>query len=136
VLKDTMTPRTAVDRINQALVKLGYQAFMQIQEEVNHKAIALGFTYLLGPIMITLRPRILTVEHLRELRRYALNLWQDAVTLERLWREGELDDYVQIGEKEKILARDQPWAGSPALMVSDGLFSLGADLLSGKDSVD
>jgi len=41
-----------------------------------------------------------------------------------------LDDVVQIGEKEeKQLALSQPWQGSPALMVSDGLFSLGVDLL-------
>jgi len=39
------------------------------------------------------------------------------------------DDVVQIGEEEKQLALSQPWQGSPALMVSDGLFSFGADLL-------
>jgi len=55
----------------------------------------MGFIYLPGPILVTLRPRLLTVEHLADLRHYADNLWQ----------------------------------GSPALMVSDGLFSFGADLL-------
>jgi hypothetical protein len=43
-----------------------------------------------------------------------------------------LDDVVQIGEEEKQLALSQPWQGSPALMVSDGLFSFGADLLDEK----
>jgi hypothetical protein len=72
---------------------------------------------------------LLTVEHLTELRRYAGNLWQDALKLEKFWRREQLDDVVQIGEDEKQLALSQPWQGSPALMVSDGLFSFGADLL-------
>jgi len=131
VLRDDITPRTAVDRINQALLKLGYQAFVQIQEEVDKKAIEMGFTYLLGPIKIMLRPRVLTRDHLKDLRHYAHNLWQDAIKLEELWREGQLDDVVWMGEEEKELALSQQWGGSPALMVSDGLFSLGADLMDG-----
>ena len=84
---------------------------------------------MLGPILVTPRPRLLTVEHLADLRRYAENLWQDALELEKLWRRVLMDDVVQIGEEEKQLALSQRWQGSPALMVSDGLFSFGADLL-------
>lgn len=130
VLRDDITPREAVDRINQALLKLGYQGFVRIQEEVNRKAIEMGFTYLLGPIMIMLRPRLLTVNHITNLRQYAHNIWQDAVKLEEFWKNGQLDNVVRIGEEEKELALSQPWAGSPGLMVSDGLFSLGADLMN------
>ena len=130
VLKGNMTPREAVDRINQALLKLGYQAFVHIQEAVNQRAIEMGFTYLLGPIMISLRPRLLTMEHMAALRQYAHNLWQDAIQLEKLWREGKLDHLVQTGKEENELALMQPWEGSPALMVSDGLFSFGADLMN------
>lgn len=129
VLKGAVSPRKAVDGINEALLKLGYQGFVQIQEEVNKKAIELGFTYLLGPIMISLRPRILTADHLEDLRRYAVKVWQDAVKLEQYWREGQLDSSVRMGEGEEELAKSQPWGGSPALMVTDGLFSLGADLM-------
>jgi hypothetical protein len=129
ILKSKVTPNEAVDKINQALLKLGFEAFQQIQEEVNRQALEMGFTYLLGPILVTLRPRLLTVEHLADLRRYAENLWQDALRLEKLWREAQLEDVVRIGEEEKQLAMSQPWQGSPALMVSDGLFSFGADLL-------
>jgi hypothetical protein len=129
ILKSKLTPIEAVDKINQVLLKLGIEAFQQIQEEINRQAIEMGFTYLLGPILVALRPRLLTVEHLADLRRYAENLWQDALRLEKLWRRGQLDDVVQIGEEEKQLAWSQPWQGSPALMVSDGLFSFGADLL-------
>ncbi len=129
VLRDDITPGKAVDKINQALLKLGYQAFVQIQDEINQKAIEMGFTYLLGPIKIMFRPRILTIDHLNDLKYYAHNLWQDAIKLEELWREGQLENVVRIGEEEKELAMSQPWRGSPALMVSDGLFSLGADLI-------
>ena len=129
ILNDKMPPDKAVDRINQALLKLGFEAYSQIQEEVNRQAIDVGFTYLLGPIPIPLRPRLLTMDHLADLRRYAVHLWQDAVRLEDMWRQGQLDDVVHIGEAERALALSQPWRGSPALMVSDGLFSFGADLL-------
>ena len=131
ILKNDVTPRAAVDKINEGLLKLGYEAFVQIQNEVNRKAIEMGFTYLLGPIMISLRPRLLTMDHMNELRQYAHNLWQDALKLEELWRQGELDHLVQVGAEEKELALKQPWRGSPALMVSDGLFSFGADLMNG-----
>ncbi|KPK31294.1 MAG: hypothetical protein AMK69_00810 [Nitrospira bacterium SG8_3] len=131
ILKKNMKPRAAVERINEGLLKLGYEAFVQIQNEVNKKAIEMGFTYLLGPIMISLRPRLLTMDHMGELRQYAQNLWQDALKLEELWRQGELDHLVQVGDEEKELALKQPWRGSPALMVSDGLFSFGADLMNG-----
>jgi len=127
ILKRNMAPRAAVNKINQALSKLGYRAFTQIQDEINRKAVEMGFTYLLGPIMMTLRPRLLTVNHLADLNRYAHNLWQDAVKLEQFWREGQLDHVVKISEEERELALIQPWQGRPALMVSDGLFSFGAD---------
>ena len=130
ILKSDMTSRAAVEKVNQALSQLGYQAFVQIQSEVNRKAVEMGFTYLLGPIMIALRPRLLTVDHIADLRQYAHNLWQDAVKLEEFWRTGQLDDVVRVPEKEKELALGQPWRGSPALMVSDGLFSFGADLMN------
>jgi len=131
ILKNDMRPRVAVEKINEGLLKLGYEAFVEIQNEVNKKAIEMGFTYLLGPIMISLRPRLLTMDHIGELRQYARNLWQDALKLEELWREGELDHLVQVGPEERALALKQAWRGSPALMVSDGLFSFGADLMNG-----
>jgi hypothetical protein len=129
VLTSQIDSRKAVEGINESLLRLGYDAFMQIQEDINRKAVEMGFTYLLGPIMITFRPRVLTTTHIAELQAYARNLWHDAVLLEELWRKGELDDVVTVGEEEKAVALAQPWQGGPALMVSDGLFSFGADLL-------
>jgi hypothetical protein len=130
ILQSRMPPHTAVQKLNHALSQLGYRTFVQIQEEVNRKAVEMGFTYLLGPIMIALRPRLLTVDHIADLKKYAHNLWHDAVRLEELWRAGQLDDVVRVSEEEKELALNQPWRGSPALMVSDGLFSFGAGLMS------
>lgn len=129
ILQSNVDYRKAVDLINEALMKLGRAGYMQIQQEIDEAAVKMGFTYLLGPIKILLRPRILTHEHLDELREYAQSLWTGSVTLERLWREGSLDHVAIIGEEEKLLARSQPWNGGPALMVSDGLFSFGADII-------
>ena len=130
VLKSREHPREAVDGINESLFKLGYKAYSQIQAEIDEKAVEMGLTYLLGPIRIMLRPRLLTLGHVAELERYAFNLWHDAVRLEEFWRAGLLDDLVLLGEEERELALSQPWQGSPALMVSDGLFSFGADLMN------
>jgi hypothetical protein len=129
VLVENIPYREAVDRLNEALFKLGYHGYQQIQDEIERQAVEMGFTYLLGPIKILLRPRILTSNHLDELRQYAHDLWTDSLRLEELWRKGRLAHVVTIGDDEKNLAMKQPWRGSPALMVSDGLFSFGADLI-------
>ena len=129
VLERGSDTRKAVDDINQALQKLGHTAYDQIKAEIDQRALDMGFTYLDGPIMITLRPRILTVGQIAELEKYARDLWHDALKLEDRWRRGELAELVQIEEQERELALEQPWEGSPALMVSDGLFSFGADVM-------
>jgi hypothetical protein len=124
VLKTEIPVREAVRRINEAIIGLGYTTAMEIQEEVDRKGLELGHTYLQGPTPTTLRPRIITVNHLSSLREYSANLWGDLLKLEKLWREGKLDQVVQMGEGEAEIARMQPWGGSPALVASDGLFSL------------
>lgn len=128
VLREHEGYRRAVERINEALIKLGKEGYLQIQREIDGEAVKLGFTYLLGPIKILLRPRLLTPDHLDDLRRYAQGLWNDSVNLEKLWRQGRLDHVAILGAEEKELAWSQPWNGGPALMVSDGLFSFGADV--------
>ncbi len=130
ILRSDISYRASVDLINNALEKLGYQAYMQIKGETDSEAVAMGFTYLRGPIKMLLRPRILTDAHLVELKAYAENLWRDSTLLEELWREGRLDSVVNMGDEERELAGSQPWQGSPALMVSDGLFSFGASVSS------
>ena len=95
---------------------------------MDKKGLELGHTYLQGPTPTTLRPRIITRNHMASLQAYSANLWKDSIKLERMWKEGELDHVVQMGEGEKEIARMQPWGGSPALIASDGLFSFGAHL--------
>ena len=126
VLPEGLSRREADSRVNRALEKLPGRLFMEVEEEVAQRATAMGYTYLLGPIPISLKPRLLTPAQLEELRAYAENLWQDALILERLWRAGELDQVVRFGEAETALARLAPWEGRPALMVSDGLFNFGS----------
>ena len=94
----------------------------------NKKSIQMGNVYLLGPLMSTLRPRIITPKHVEELQTYARNLWDDARKLETLWQEGKLTKYVQINREEEEIARLAPWQGSPALIASDGLFNFRGNL--------
>jgi hypothetical protein len=131
VLKAEMPVKEAVRRINEAITGLGYSTAMDIQKEVDKKGLELGHTYLEGPTPTTLRPRIITPNHLTSLQEYSANLWGDMLKLEKMWQEGKLDHVVQMGEGEAEIARMQPWGGSPALVASDGLFSFGAHLQGG-----
>jgi hypothetical protein len=86
-----------------------------------------NFTYLLGPIKIALRPRVITTHQLEALSSYCSAMWSDCLTLEKMWLSGELDEIVNIEDEELEIARLQPWGGSPAIIASDGLFSFGAN---------
>lgn len=126
VLRSQMTVREAVERLNQALLNLTYDQIREI--EARQKALALQerFTYLLGPIKIALRPRVVTLKQLEALDNYCAAMWSDSLTLEKMWQAGELDDYIDIEEEELAIARLQPWHGGPAIFAADGLFSFGA----------
>ena len=115
--------READDLFNQALQALPYRVFLEVQEEVKSRSLKLGFTYLLGPIPTSLKPRMLKPRHIQGLMTYAQNLWQDARTLEKLWKQGRLDEVAPITKPEKELAQQAPWEGRPALMASDGLYN-------------
>ena len=128
-LLETKIPvEEAVRRINEAIIGLGYPAVMEIQEELDEKGMELGHTYLGSPTPTTLRPRIITQDHHDYLQKYSADLWIDLLRLEKMWRGGNLDHVVQMGEEEARIARIQKWGGSPALVASDGLFSFGAHL--------
>lgn len=111
-----------VRRINEAIVAIPYEALSEVVEMQRQMALDHRFTYLLGPIKIALRPRIITTGQLGALERYAKGLWADCLVLERMWLDGELDEIVTIEEEELDIARLQPWGGSPAIIASDGLF--------------
>ena len=123
LLEGEMTLEAADQRFNEALEALPAALFTRVTEEVNRRAVEIGFTYLPGPIPTSLKPRMLKAPQIAGLTQYAGKLWRDAVTLEKLWREGKLDEVAPITPEEKEMALSDPWEGSPALMVSDGLFN-------------
>ncbi len=128
VLNDRMSVRDAVNRINDTITQIDFGDLRAIHEKQNSLALERKFTYLLGPIKIALRPRIITTDQLTELIAYSQAMWKDAMTLEKMWHAGELDDYIDIEEEELEIARMQPWRGGPAIFAADGLFGFGADL--------
>jgi hypothetical protein len=128
VLNSPMTVREAVDRINSAIARMDYGDLLAVQDEQEALALKERFTYLLGPIKIALRPRIITAHHLDDLRNYCRAVWDDSITLERMWHAGELGDFIDIEEEELAIARLQPWLGGPAIFAADGLFGFGAHL--------
>ena len=126
ILRSQLEVREAVAWINDALLAMDFGEIMEVVEMQKDMAVQHHFTYLLGPIKIALRPRLITEQHLEALERYALGLWSDCLTLERMWLDGELAGVVKIDDEEVEIARWQPWRGSSALIASDGLFSFGA----------
>jgi len=127
ILKSDMTVREAVDRINESIVGMDVGDLLQVIEEQKKMAMGCDFTYLLGPVKIALRPRVITVTQIEALKDYGQKVWQDSLTLEKMWQTGELDDMVRIEEEELEIARMHPWGGSAAIIASDGLFSFGAE---------
>ena len=126
VLRSPMTVREAVDRINEAVLCCSYGDVREIVLKQEKMALDERFTYLLGPIRMAIRPRVLTDGHLASLERYCRCMWKDSQILEKMWLDGALDDYVGIEEEELAIALLQPWKGGPAVFASDGLFSFGA----------
>jgi hypothetical protein len=127
VLRSQMSVREAVNRINEALLSTAYDDLLQVSEMQQRLAVEHRFTYLLGPIKIALRPRVVTENQLGALRTYCNAVWMDCLELERMWLAGDLNDIVTIEEEELEIARLQPWRGAPAIIAADGLFSFGAD---------
>ncbi len=126
ILRSRHSVRDATERINQAMLDLGYDGLKEFRDKADEKAINMGLKYLLGPIMTALRPRLIRPGHLRALTTYCKNLWKDCITLEVLWQEGKLDHLIKLEHDLIEVARIQPWHGTPALIASDGLFNFGA----------
>jgi hypothetical protein len=126
ILQSSMTVGDAVKHINETIAKMDVGDLLAIVDEQNAMAMKEQFTYLLGPIKIALRPRIITNKQLTELQTYCRAMWDDCVKLEQMWFTGELDQYVDIEADELEIARMQPWNGGPAIFASDGLFGFGA----------
>ena len=126
VLKTEMNVGEATKRINGAILNMDYGDVLEALEIQKKMAIDLQFTYLLGPIKIALRPRLVTIDQTKALKRYCADIWSDCLTLEKMWSTGEIDLIINIEPEELEIIGSQPWQGSPAIFASDGLFSFGA----------
>ena len=126
VLHSNISIRDAVNRINDSILNVEYDLLSEVDHMQKQMAIDHEFTYLLGPIKIALRPRVVTTHQLNALDKYCAKLWADCLSLEKMWLSGELDEIVKIEDEELEIARLHPWGGDPAIIASDGLFSFGA----------
>jgi len=125
-LRSRENVKDAVDRINDAILAMDRGELQQILEKQKKMAAEMEFTYLLGPVKVALRPRLITREQITAVKDYGHKLWSDCLLLEKMWRNGELDELVKIEKEELDIARLQPWEGSAAIIASDGLFNFGA----------
>ncbi len=126
ILQSPMSVQEAVKRLNGVLLDLSYDQLSELEGMQKELAVQERFTYLLGPIKIALRPRVLLPDQLTALSSYCAAMWADCLTLEKMWHAGDLDDYIDIEAEELAIARLQPWRGGPAIFAADGLFSFGA----------
>jgi hypothetical protein len=126
ILRSDISVAEAVKRVNGAVAEMDAGELGAIVDMQKALAVEHRFTYLLGPIRIALRPRIVTQDQLSALATYTDAIWDDCRELERMWLQNELGAMIDIEEEELEIARLQPWGGSPALFASDGLFSFGA----------
>jgi hypothetical protein len=126
IVRSNVSIGEAVHRINDTIMNIDAGDLLQIVEKRDKMAMDFEFTYLLGPVRIALRPRLITNGQIQALRRYGQQLWADCLTLEKMWLAGELDEFVNIEKEELDIARTNPWGGSAAIIASDGLFDFGA----------
>jgi len=122
-----MTVREAVDRINHSIGDMNVSDVLEVDAMQKKMALDYDFTYLLGPIKIALRPRVITEQQITALRSYCGQMWKDCLTLEKMWHAGELTHIVHIEPDELEISGLHPWGGSPAIIASDGLFNFGAN---------
>ncbi len=128
VLGSGMSVREATERINNAILHKDPGDVLEAMEYQKKLAMDQQFTYLLGPIKIALRPRLITPGQMKALKTYCANIWSDCLTLEKMWLSGELDNIIKIEPEELEIARSQPWGGCPAIFAADGLFGFGAHI--------
>ena len=127
ILGSDMIVGDAVDRINDTIMNMDVGGLLEVIDHQKKMAMDCDFTYLLGPVKIALRPRVITTRQIEALKNYGRKMWADCLTLEKLWQDGQLDHFINIEEQELEIARMNPWQGSAAIIASDGLFGFGAE---------
>lgn len=135
VLRSDISVAEATDRINKMILNMDYNHVAKVVELQEGLALDNHFTYLLGPVKMALRPRLITPGQIDRLENYCRGIWADCLTLEKMWKNGELDHMIKIEPEELEIARSQPWNGSSAIFASDGIFSFGAHEKSAVDGI-
>jgi hypothetical protein len=125
ILRSDISIAKATDRINKMILNMDYSHVAKVVELQGQIAMDNHFTYLLGPVKTALRPRLITQGQIDSLKTYCKEIWADCLTLEKMWKSGDLDHMIEIEPEELEIARSQPWNGSSAIFASDGIFSFG-----------
>jgi len=125
VLRSQMSIGEATKRMNEAIMGMDFTDVMDAVDYQKGLAMENHFTYLLGPIKIALRPRLITIDQIRALEEYCRGIWSDCITMEGMWISGEIGVRVNIDPEELQIIRSQPWEGSHAIFAADGLFNFG-----------
>ncbi len=128
VLRSAISVGEATKIINEAILSMDFGDVLEAIEYQKKMAVDHHFTYLLGPIKIALRPRLITIGQMETLEAYCAGIWSDCLTLEKMWLSGDLGVILNIEPEELEIICSQPWGGSPAIFASDGLFSFGAHI--------
>jgi hypothetical protein len=128
VLRSDLSVGEATKRINDAILKMDFGDVMNAVENQKKMAMDHGLIYLLGPIKMALRPRLITTGQMKAIGSYCAGIWSDCRIMEKMWLAGELNVRVNLDPEELAIIRSQPWGGSPAIFASDGLFSFGAHI--------
>jgi len=136
VLRSDISVAEATDRINKMILNMDYKHVAKAVELQEGLALDNHFTYLLGPVKMALRPRLITPGQIDRLENYCRGIWADCLTLEKMWKNGELDHMIEIEPEELDIARSQPWQGSSAIFASDGIFSFGAHKKFAVDGIE
>jgi hypothetical protein len=127
ILGSDMSVGDAVKHINETIMNMDAGALLDVIENQKKMAMDCDFTYLLGPVKIAPRPRVITAGQIDALKDYGRKMWEDCLILEKMWHSGQLDHFIHIEEEELEIARTNPWRGSAAIIASDGLFGFGAE---------
>lgn len=130
LLKTEMSVGQATGRINDIILNMDPDFVSETVALQKKMALDHQLTYLLGPIRMALRPRLLHGAQIDALENYCGHIWEDCLTLEKMWLSGELNKILKItvDPDELDIVSSQPWLGTSAIFASDGLFSFGAHL--------
>jgi len=126
VLQSDLSIREATLQINETILNMNLDDVIDAIRIQKFLALENEFTYLLGPIKMALRPRLITLGQMDALESYCKKIWKDCLKLEKMWYAGALNHMISIESEELKIARSQPWRGSEAIIASDGIFSFGA----------